>query len=98
MAKTKTNGQKTGVSTSTAPAPVDAAATASGATRPSIGDQIGGTITSSVHVVQGVLPEHRLPVYLAGAALLVTGVLDAPALLGAGLAYEALRRWEPAGA
>ena len=36
----------------------------------------------------------------SGGALLITGLLDPPAALGLGLAYEALRRWNtdaPAG-
>lgn len=58
-------------------------------------DTVEGALTSSVRVVRDVLPESRVPVYLAGTALLVTGLIDPPIALGAGLAYEALRRWEP---
>jgi hypothetical protein len=48
-----------------------------------------------VQVVRDVLPSSRLSVYLAGTALVVAGLIDPPLALGAGLAYEALRRWEP---
>jgi hypothetical protein len=58
-------------------------------------DAVGGVAASSVQVVRGVLPSSRLPVYLAGTALLVAGLVDPPVALGVGLAYEALRRWEP---
>lgn len=45
-------------------------------------------------VVRGVLPA-RGSAYLAGAALLVFGVVDPPGALGGALVYEALRRWSP---
>jgi hypothetical protein len=67
-----------------------AAGTAAGWT-----DAVGGAVASSVQVVRDVLPPSRLPVYLAATALLVAGLIDPPVALGAGLAYEALRRWEP---
>ncbi|MHC1559653.1 hypothetical protein ACR9E3_11890 [Actinomycetospora sp. C-140] len=63
---------------------------------------VHGLADSAVSAVEGtaraitrVLP-HRGPVYLGGAALLVLGVVDLPVALGGALAYEALRRWEPA--
>ncbi|NMO94043.1 hypothetical protein [Actinomycetospora sp. TBRC 11914] len=58
-------------------------------------DTVEGALTASLRVVRDVLPASRIPVYLAGSALLVTGLIDPPVALGAGLAYEALRRWEP---
>ena len=70
-------------------------APAGGGTGPGWADAVGGTLASSVQVVRDVLPSSRLPVYLAATALLVAGLVDPPVALGAGLAYEALRRWEP---
>lgn len=40
-----------------------------------------------------ILPTGRTPVYLGAAALMLVGLVDPPAALGMGLAYEALRRW-----
>lgn len=56
--------------------------------------EITAGVSGAVHAVQAGLP-NRLPVYLGVAALLVVGVLEAPVALAGGLAYEALRRWEP---
>ncbi len=103
MAKkeTKTNGSAVleSKARTTVPAtPTGAApevATVTPATGPGWSEAISGTLASSVQVVRDVLPSSRLPVYLAATALLVTGFVDAPVVLGAGLAYEALRRWEP---
>jgi len=53
------------------------------------------TVSETARVVQTVLPS-RLPAYLGGAALLVLGVVDFPAVAGGALAYEAIRRWAPA--
>jgi hypothetical protein len=54
----------------------------------------GETVAETIRTVRGLLPS-RFPVFLATTALLVTGLIDAPMALGAGLAFEALRRWEP---
>jgi hypothetical protein len=70
-------------------------APAAGGTGAGWSDAVGGAVASSVQVVRDVLPSSRLPVYLAGTALVVAGLIDPPLALGAGLAYEALRRWEP---
>ncbi len=59
-------------------------------------EPVGETLVGSVQVVRGLLPASRLPLFLASTALVVTGVLDPPVALGIGLAFEALRRWEPA--
>lgn len=64
--------------------------------QPGFGEQVVGAVTGAVRTVRDVLPARRLPVYLAGAALAVTGILEAPAVIGLGLGYEALRRWDPA--
>ena len=69
-----------------------------GATAPGWTDTVSGAVVSSVQVVRDVLPSSRVPVWLVGTALVVTGLIDAPVALGAGLAFEALRRWEPRGA
>jgi hypothetical protein len=61
-----------------------------------LGDQVSAVINGSVRTVRSVLPASRLPLYLVGAALLITGLADAPVVLGTGLAFEALRRWAPA--
>ena len=108
MAKTKTadgSSSSTGVAAgpeakATVPAarPGPTASTVVASPRPGFVDQAGEVVNESVHTVRGLLPTRRLPIYLAGAALLVTGFADAPAVLGAGLVYEALRRWEPASA
>lgn len=58
-------------------------------------DTVGDALTSTVRVARDVLPASRLPVILATTALVVTGLIDAPAAVGVGLAVEALRRWEP---
>ncbi|MEJ2869096.1 hypothetical protein WCD74_15085 [Actinomycetospora sp. OC33-EN08] len=92
MAKNK----KTPDTTSTELVPVASPATPAAAPQPTFADQVGEVVTGSVRTVRGVLPTRRLPVYLAGAALAVTGLVEAPGLIAAGLAYEALRRWEPA--
>jgi hypothetical protein len=72
--------------------------TAAGPWGAGVGEQIEHAINGSLRTVRGVLPSKRLPVALAGAALLVTGLLDPPVVLGLGLAYEALRHWEPGSA
>jgi hypothetical protein len=82
----------TGAAPEVAPA---AGGTAAGRTDAGWTDAVGGAVASSVQVVRNVLPPSRLPVYLAATALLVAGLIDPPVALGAGLAYEALRRWEP---
>jgi hypothetical protein len=51
---------------------------------------------ATVRAVQAVLPASRTPLVLLGAGLLVVGVVELPVVVGAGLAYEALRRWQPA--
>lgn len=58
-------------------------------------EPVGETVAVTVRTVRDLLPS-RLPVFLATTALLVVGVIDAPVALGAGLAFEAFRRWEPA--
>ncbi|GAA4889831.1 hypothetical protein [Actinomycetospora straminea] len=58
-------------------------------------DTVVSAAADAAHVVQRVLP-HRAPVYLGGAALLVIGIVDLPAVAGGALVYEALRRWHPA--
>ena len=99
--KESTNGSKVLEKSArpTVPAtPTGAAPEVAPAARPAApgwGDAVSGTLASSVQVVRDVLPSSRLPVYLAATALLVTGLVDPPVALGAGLAYEALRRWEP---
>ena len=101
MAKKSSNGSKVLADPArpTVPAtPTGAApevAPAAGRAAPGWGDTVGGALASSVQVVRDVLPSSRLSVYLAATALLVTGLVDPPVALGAGLAYEALRRWEP---
>lgn len=55
-----------------------------------------GASWSVAGMVRDVLPTRRLPLVLGVGALLVVGVIDPPAALGAGLAYEALRRWSAA--
>jgi hypothetical protein len=97
---------KTQNSTEVAPTPTGAAPEVAPRNRPTSNGSpdrpaegwvgtVEGVLTSSVRVARDVLPTSRVPVYLAGAALLVTGLVDPPVALGAGLAYEALRRWEP---
>jgi hypothetical protein len=61
-------------------------------------EPVGDTLVGSVQVLRGLLPESRLPLFLASTALVVTGLIDPPVALGAGLAFEALRRWEPSAA
>ncbi|WP_018333369.1 hypothetical protein [Actinomycetospora chiangmaiensis] len=58
-------------------------------------EPVGETVATTLRTVRDLLPS-RLPVFLGTTALLVAGVIDAPAALGVGLAFEALRRWEPA--
>jgi hypothetical protein len=48
-----------------------------------------------VQVAQQVMPTRRLPVYLGAAALALVGIVEWPVAVGAGLAWEALRRWGP---
>lgn len=57
--------------------------------------QVADVATASVRATRRLLPG-RVPAVLGAGALLVAGVIDFPALLAGGLAYEALRRWEPA--
>ena len=58
-------------------------------------EPVGETVAATVRTVRDLLPA-RLPVFLGTTALLVTGLIDPPVALGLGLAFEALRRWEPA--
>jgi hypothetical protein len=59
-------------------------------------EPVGANLTGSVQFLRGLLPSSRVPLFLASTALVVTGLVDPPVALGAGLALEALRRWEPA--
>jgi hypothetical protein len=61
----------------------------------SLADDAVSAVSDVARVVRTVLPS-RLPAYLGGAALLVLGVVDLPAVAGGALAYEAVRRWRPA--
>jgi len=56
--------------------------------------QAGEVAATSVRVTKRLLPG-RVPAYLGAGALLVAGIVDLPALVAGGLAYEALRRWNP---
>lgn len=56
--------------------------------------QVGEVATTSIRVTKRLLPG-RVPAYLGAGALLVAGIIEPPALLAGGLAYEALRRWNP---
>ncbi|HEY2223191.1 hypothetical protein [Actinomycetospora sp.] len=77
------------------PAASRTGADAEAPTAPSgLADRVGDAVVGTVRVVHTMLPS-RFPAYLGGAALLVVGVIDTPALLAGGLAYEALRRWNP---
>ncbi|MFC5061883.1 hypothetical protein [Actinomycetospora atypica] len=58
-------------------------------------EPVGETLAVTVRTVRDLLPS-RLPVFLGTTALLVTGLIDPPVALGLGLAFEAVRRWEPA--
>ena len=58
-------------------------------------EPVGDILIGSVQVLRGLLPASRVPVFLVSSALVVTGLVDPPVALGAGLAIEALRRWEP---
>ncbi|WP_433782800.1 hypothetical protein ACQPX6_23240 [Actinomycetospora sp. CA-101289] len=60
----------------------------------SLADDAVSAVSDVGRVVRTVLP-NRLPAYLGGAALLVLGVVDLPAVAGGALAYEAIRRWRP---
>jgi hypothetical protein len=60
-----------------------------------LADDAVSAASDVARVVRTVLPS-RLPAYLGGAALLVLGVVDLPAVAGGALAYEAIRRWRPA--
>ena len=79
-------------------APVNAAPARTRTSSPSpshgVTDSVVGVAADAAHVVRRVLP-HRTPVYLGGAALVVVGVVDLPAVAGGALVYEALRRWHP---
>lgn len=77
-------------------APRSAARAGRASREPEWPERVADTLAGSVQAVRDGLPSSRLPVYLGGAALLVTGLIDPPVALGVGLAYEALRRWEPA--
>lgn len=79
------------------PEPVRAG-TARSAARTSSGpvvDELTRALLVPVQVAQKVLPNHRVPVYLGAAALAMVGILEWPVALGAGIAWEALRRWGP---
>jgi hypothetical protein len=56
---------------------------------------VGEVGAATVRAVQAVLPASRTPLLLLGAGLLVVGAVELPVVVGAGLAYEALRRWQP---
>jgi hypothetical protein len=56
---------------------------------------VGEFGAATVRAVQAVLPASRTPLLLLGAGLLVVGAVELPVVVGAGLAYEALRRWQP---
>ena len=56
--------------------------------------QLGEVATASIRVTKRLLPG-RTPAYLGAGALLVAGIIEPLALLAGGLAYEALRRWNP---
>lgn len=58
-------------------------------------DSAVSTASDVARFVHSVVPQ-RLPAYLGGAALLVLGFVDPPVVLGGVLAYEAIRRWNPA--
>ncbi|HSK57840.1 MAG TPA: hypothetical protein VK935_02185, partial [Actinomycetospora sp.] len=60
-----------------------------------LADDAVSAVADVARVVRTVLPS-RVPAYLGGAALLVLGVVDLPAVAGGALAYEAIRRWRPA--
>jgi hypothetical protein len=60
------------------------------------GEQVGDAVTGTVATVRRVLPADRLPVYLAGGALILAGLIDPPAAVAVALGYEALRRWNTA--
>ncbi|HWN28958.1 MAG TPA: hypothetical protein VNP37_18490 [Actinomycetospora sp.] len=62
---------------------------------PGLADGAVSAVSDVARVVRTVLP-NRVPAYLGGAALLVLGVVDLPAVAGGALAYEAIRRWRPA--
>lgn len=57
--------------------------------------QVGDVAAASLRVTKRLLPG-RAPAYLGAGALLVAGIVDLPALVAGGLAYEALRRWNTA--
>jgi hypothetical protein len=86
--------------TSSAPAATPTArtsATVDTRTPPPAGvvDTAASTASDVARFVHSVVPQ-RLPAYLGGAALLVFGLVDPPVVLGGVLAYEAIRRWNPA--
>lgn len=56
--------------------------------------QVSEIATAPLRLTKRLLPG-RTPAYLGAGALLVVGVIDLPALVAGGLAYEALRRWNP---
>ena len=84
----------TGLTSTPSTAPATAGPTPTGTVH-GLADSAVSAVEGTARVITRVLP-HRAPLYLGGAALLVLGVVDLPVVLGGALAYEALRRWEPA--
>lgn len=94
MAKTKNKSSTS--SATTAPEPASRPALPPGGTRPEkagLGGQVGDAVAGTVATVRSVLPADRLPVYLAGGALVLAGLVDPPAAVAVALGFEALRRW-----
>ncbi|WP_328307856.1 hypothetical protein [Actinomycetospora sp. NBC_00405] len=74
--------------------PARSAPSSSGRAAGDVVAQLGDVATASIRVTKRLLPG-RTPAYLGAGALLVAGIIEPPALLAGGLAYEALRRWNP---
>jgi hypothetical protein len=62
---------------------------------PGLVEQVGRVTADTARMVHAVLPS-RAPAYLGAGALVLAGLIDLPAALAGGLAYEALRRWAAA--
>lgn len=75
-------------------APARDASIASGNLVSGVVAQAGEVAATSIRTTKRLLPG-RAPAYLGAGALLVAGIIEPPALLAGGLAYEALRRWNP---
>lgn len=59
-------------------------------------DQLAGPVMLPVRLARTLMPEQtELPVYVAAAALAVTGVVEWPVAATIGIGYVALRRWSP---